>query len=78
MLDGLRYLQESPTRRAPSKVDIVLKTIIHRQDGRASSFLTWEDFGLPAVYKIHFATSNYFRLKLVVFNGGVGNCIIYA
>ena len=61
MLDGLRYLQESPTRRAPSKVDIVLKKITHRQDGRASSFLTWEDFGLPAVYKIHFATASYFR-----------------
>ena len=61
MLDGLRYLQESPTRRAPSKVDIVLKIITHRQDGRASSFLTWEDFGLPAVYKIHFATASYFR-----------------
>ena len=31
------------------------------QDGRASSFLSWEEFADPAIYKIHFATRNYFR-----------------
>jgi len=34
---------------------------VTNQDGRASDFLSWEDFGVPAVYKIHFATGNYFR-----------------
>ena len=31
------------------------------QDGRASAFLSWEEFADPAIYKIHFATRNYFR-----------------
>lgn len=30
------------------------------EDGRASAFLTWEQF-TPGTYKMHFATGQYFR-----------------
>ena len=39
---------------------------VHRvtnEDGRASNFLSWDDFK-PGTYKMHFATSQYFKEKL--------------
>ena len=35
---------------------------VTNDDGRASNFLTWEDFK-PGTYKMHFATGQYYKEK---------------
>ena len=35
---------------------------VTNEDGRASNFLSWEDFK-PGTYKMHFATGQYFKEK---------------
>ena len=35
---------------------------VTNDDGRASNFLSWEDFK-PGTYKMHFATGPYFKEK---------------
>ena len=35
---------------------------VTNDDGRASNFLSWEDFR-PGTYKMHFATGQYFKEK---------------
>ena len=37
-------------------------TRVTNDDGRASNFLSWEDFR-PGTYKMHFATGQYFKEK---------------
>ena len=49
--------------------NLLLSTIIHvydarvtDNDGRASNFLSWEDF-TPGTYKMHFSTGQYYKEK---------------
>jgi len=39
-----------------------LQSRVTNDDGRASNFLSWEDFK-PGTYKMHFATGQYFKGK---------------
>merc|ERR1719412_1106290 len=39
-----------------------LQSRVTNEDGRASNFLSWEDFK-PGTYKMHFATGQYFKEK---------------
>ena len=40
----------------------ILIVRVTNDDGRASNFISWEDFK-PGTYKMHFATGQYFKEK---------------